>query len=1175
MFAGCSSFNQPLEKWDVSKVTNMGDMFSDCSSFNQPLEKWDVSKVTYMGGMFHYCSSFNQPLGKWKIKTSVDDLDETAMSPSNYSQTLVGWAEHAFPSNLYFYVGGLFYNNEGKAARNKLISYGWKFDGDIHRPSGVAITPRYFHLVFNKEVTLPLWGVGKTEEVTLSTDTEGIISYELTEDKKGVRIKGLKEGKCKLTATIAGGYTNTCEIEVYVPIERIITTPASRTLKVGEEFTLTTNFLPENATKRTSFWNSSNSEIATVDDNGKVTAKKAGKCRIYEKIYEYGRWFYVKCEVTVVDEIAPVASITIPEKQTLMVGTPTPLIAVVKPYNAEQGLVWSSSDPETAMVSEGVVWGKKKGVCTITVKSLDPTCTITKECKITVEVPSFPVTLTQPTNGKIAIEGHGTETSIMVAQGTILTVTETPDEGYKLKKLTAGDKDITNTKQFTVTAATEVKAVFEKETFKLHENIVGTGALNFTDGLGQPLDPTAVPYGMVVRVIPVSNAPWELVSLMAGTEDITPTQSFILKSEVTVYAVFQNKNVTTFRVTVTQTEGGTIAIPGYTTEALKKVSKDTELTVTVTPDEGYKLKTLTAGDEDITNTKQFIVKADTEVKAVFEKETFKLHKNIVGTGSLNFTDADDQPLDPAAVPYGTTVKFVPVENDPWELVSLMAGTEDITTTQSFVLKGEVTVYAVFQNKTVPTFKVTVTQTEGGTIAIPGYTTAALEKVSKDTELTVTVTPDTEHGYKLKELKANDTDITATKQFIVKEDTEVKAVFELLTFQITPDVTGEGCSLTFKNADTDATITDLGAVPYGTVVRVVPVENAPWELKVLSANGKDIFAAKEFTIKEATTVKAVFKKPLPKFTVTLTQPTNGKIAIEGHATETSITVEQGTTLTVTETPDEGYKLKELKAGEEDITNSKQFTVTAATEVKAVFEKQTFTVKASFNDEKGGEIAISGATDLTAVPYGTELTVTATEKEGYKLKELRVNGKKIEGTTFVVKAATTVTAVFEKQTFVVTTSVNDEKGGSIELTGASNLKAVAYGTELTVKVTEKEGYKLKSLTVGDEDITNSKQFTVKAATTVTAIFESKQGGAVEDALLAGIVVAPNPFTAQLRILNPEGVAARYEVVNAAGMVVRSGALSGSEAIVDTEALPSGIYFVRLEAQNGARKNLVVSK
>ena len=53
------SFNQPLNKWNVSKVTDMESMFSGATSFNQPLNKWNVSKVTDMSYMFGGATSFN------------------------------------------------------------------------------------------------------------------------------------------------------------------------------------------------------------------------------------------------------------------------------------------------------------------------------------------------------------------------------------------------------------------------------------------------------------------------------------------------------------------------------------------------------------------------------------------------------------------------------------------------------------------------------------------------------------------------------------------------------------------------------------------------------------------------------------------------------------------------------------------------------------------------------------------------------------------------------------------------------------------------------------------------------------------------------------------------------------------------------------------------------------
>ena len=49
--------------WDVSNVKNMYGMFSGATSFNQPLNKWNVSNdVTYMEEMFEEATSFNQPL---------------------------------------------------------------------------------------------------------------------------------------------------------------------------------------------------------------------------------------------------------------------------------------------------------------------------------------------------------------------------------------------------------------------------------------------------------------------------------------------------------------------------------------------------------------------------------------------------------------------------------------------------------------------------------------------------------------------------------------------------------------------------------------------------------------------------------------------------------------------------------------------------------------------------------------------------------------------------------------------------------------------------------------------------------------------------------------------------------------------------------------------------------
>ena len=48
MFYQAHAFNQPLNNWDTSKVTDMSYMFNRAEAFDQPLNNWDTSKVTNM-----------------------------------------------------------------------------------------------------------------------------------------------------------------------------------------------------------------------------------------------------------------------------------------------------------------------------------------------------------------------------------------------------------------------------------------------------------------------------------------------------------------------------------------------------------------------------------------------------------------------------------------------------------------------------------------------------------------------------------------------------------------------------------------------------------------------------------------------------------------------------------------------------------------------------------------------------------------------------------------------------------------------------------------------------------------------------------------------------------------------------------------------------------------------
>jgi hypothetical protein len=69
LFQGATSFNQPLNNWDMSSVTVARAMFLGATSFNQPLNNWDMSSVTVVEGMFALALSFNQDISTWDVSS--------------------------------------------------------------------------------------------------------------------------------------------------------------------------------------------------------------------------------------------------------------------------------------------------------------------------------------------------------------------------------------------------------------------------------------------------------------------------------------------------------------------------------------------------------------------------------------------------------------------------------------------------------------------------------------------------------------------------------------------------------------------------------------------------------------------------------------------------------------------------------------------------------------------------------------------------------------------------------------------------------------------------------------------------------------------------------------------------------------------------------------------------
>lgn len=204
-------------------------------------------------------------------------------------------------------------------------------------------------------------------------------------------VYGRSYGTTTITMTTESGLSDSIEITVVRPATSVNINKEGLEIAVGNSETLVATINPTNSTDVIK-WSSDNTDVAAVDDSGKITAVSKGTANITATAV-YGNKS-ATCLVTVVESNVPIVNVTgitlNSNEQEITIGNTYTLRASVLPDNATNKLVeWTSSNSSVADVINGVVTAKSLGESIITVKTVSGSFTAT--CKITV-VPKVEIT---------------------------------------------------------------------------------------------------------------------------------------------------------------------------------------------------------------------------------------------------------------------------------------------------------------------------------------------------------------------------------------------------------------------------------------------------------------------------------------------------------------------------------------------------------------------------------------------------------------------------------------------------------------------------------------------------------------------------------------------------------------------------------------------------------------
>jgi uncharacterized protein YjdB len=262
------------------------------------------------------------------------------------------------------------------------------------------------------------------------------------------KVVGISYGFATIKAMTKDGteLEASCEIEVVKPVQRVLLDKGSISMMAGETKKLNATISPKSATYNTIHWTSSDDSIAMVDENGLVTALKAGKVSISASA-EDGSGKKAVCIVNIRAGI-PATGITAMNKKITMVPGETKTVKVVlNPVNSTDGITWSSDNSSVASVNRktGSITARATGTANITVMTDNGKTAVVEVNVIGLNFTELTIEQYTNYNSYLIVEGTSSKVNWSIDNPSVAEITRVGNSSLRISSRAIGKATITAT----------------------------------------------------------------------------------------------------------------------------------------------------------------------------------------------------------------------------------------------------------------------------------------------------------------------------------------------------------------------------------------------------------------------------------------------------------------------------------------------------------------------------------------------------------------------------------------------------------------------------------------------------------------------------------------------------------------------------------------------------------